>query len=133
MTMSTVAVARPASPADETAIGETVADYYLGWYDADPARMARALHPSLAKRGWHPAAGGAPDVDEDTFATMVEDTRRGLGRRSDEDERRFELRGLTVYGDIASVNVFAVPYVDLLQLVRTSEGWRIVNALWCRA
>ena len=89
MTTQHIAASGEAARADEAAIEATVADYYLGWYDADPERMARS-------------------------------------------ERRSELRGLTVHRDIASVNVFAVQYVDLLHLVRTTDGWRIVNALWCR-
>jgi hypothetical protein len=117
---------------DDVAIARTVADYYLGWYDGDADRMARALHPALAKRGWVPGNDGRLELSFDTFESMVGFTREGLGRREDPAERRYELRALTIHRDIASVNVFAVPYVDFLQLVRTADGWRIVNALWCR-
>lgn len=118
--------------ADEAAIAATVADYYLGWYDGDAERMARALHPDLAKRGWVPGERDAPMIGLATFESMVAATADGVGRRDDPADRRYELRDLTVHRDIASVNVFAVPYVDLLHLVRTPDGWRIVNALWCR-
>jgi hypothetical protein len=124
------ATARPASDADRDAIATTVADYYLGWYDGDPDRMARALHPRLAKRGWLTDATGAPTLDGDDFSAMVEYTRRGQGRTDDPARRRYEIRGVEVYDDIASACVYAVPYVDYLHLVRTDEGWRIINALW---
>ena len=131
-TESTTGTRGAPTNADARAIGETVADYYLGWYDGDPERMARALHPELAKRGWRPGADGTLELTFDTFESMVEFTREGAGRLDDPARRAYELRDLTVHRDIASVNVFAVPYVDLLHLVRTTEGWRIVNALWCR-
>ena len=129
MTATEIALARPAAAADHAALAATIADYYLGWYDADRDRMARALHPDLAKRGWL-IHDGAHLLDTDTFETMVEFTGRGQGRTSDPDRRRYEVRAVEVYDDIASACVYAVPYVDYLHLVRTDGGWRIVNALW---
>ena len=131
MTISTIRSARgPAAERD--AIAATVADYYLGWYDGDPDRMARALHPDLVKRGWLRDEAGAHAVTADTFGSMVEFTRAGLGRRSDPADRRYEIRAVEIHDDIASACVYAVPYVDYLHLVRTDDGWRIVNALWRR-
>jgi hypothetical protein len=117
-------------PAARAAIEATIADYYLGWYDGDADRMARALHPELAKRGWLRAADGERRVDSDTFDSMVEFTRRGQGRTTEPARRRYEVRTVEVYDDIASACVYAVPYVDYLHLVRTDDGWRIINALW---
>src|SRR6185295_3771763 len=57
------------SPADDAAIRATIDDYYLGAYDGDGDRMARALHPDLAKRGWHALGADAPRVDPDTFTS----------------------------------------------------------------
>jgi len=121
------------SPADDAAIRATIDDYYLGAYDGDGDRMARALHPELAKRGWHALGADAPRVDPDTFTSMVEWAGAGHGRRADEAGRRFRVEIDDVYGDVASAVVHAVPYVDYLHLVRTPDGWRILNALWCPA
>ena len=129
MTTSPIA-ATPATAAERDAIDATVADYYLGWYDGDPERMARALHPDLAKRGWLVEETGGHALSGDTFESMVEFTRAGRGRRSDPAERRYEIRAIEVHDDIASACVYAVPYVDFLHLVRTDDGWRILNALW---
>ena len=117
--------------ADEGAIRATIDDYYLGWYDADGERMARALHPALAKRGWNRVEDVDPSIEEDTFSSMVEGAAAGHGRRSDGAARRFTVDVNDVYGDIATAVVHAVPYVDYLHLIRTADGWRIVNALWC--
>jgi len=124
--------APPVSPSsDDAAIRATIDDYYLGWYDADGERMARALHPELAKRGWLRDAAGEAVLDVDTFQTMVDAAAAGHGRRSDAAARRFDVAVGEVYGDIATATVHAVPYIDYLHLVRTADGWRIVNALWC--
>ena len=130
MTTVGIAPARPADTTEREAIAATIADYYLGWYDGDPDRMARALHPSLAKRGWLNGPSGIPTIGTDDFGSMVEYTRRGQGRTTDPERRRYEVRAIEVYDDIASACVYAVPYVDYLHLVRTDDGWRIIHALW---
>jgi hypothetical protein len=35
-----------------------------------------------------------------------------------------------LHGEIANVIVHGGVYREYLQMVRTSEGWKIVNALW---
>jgi putative lumazine-binding protein len=128
--------ATPRMPAgivtEHEAIAATIADYYLGWYDGDPDRMARALHPELTKCGWLEDDAGGHELDRTTCASMVELTRQGRGRRSDPAERRYEIRAVEIHDDIASACVYGVPYIDYLQLVRTEDGWRILNALWRR-
>ena len=128
-----VATAHAIKGADEADIRATIDDYYLGWYDGDAERMARALHPDLPKRGWHDIGADVPRIDPDTFSSMIEWTRAGQGRRTDEAGRRYRAEINDVYGDVAAVVVHAVPYVDYLHLVRTADGWRILNALWCPA
>jgi putative lumazine-binding protein len=121
----------PISRADEVAIRATIDDYYLGWYDGDADRMARALHPDLAKRGWLRDGEETALVDVDTFDTMTTLSAAGRGRRADPDDRRYEIVVNDVFGDIAAAVVHGAPYVDYIHLVRTSDGWRIINALWC--
>jgi Putative lumazine-binding len=129
--MTGPAPVHPVAAADEAAIRATIDDYYLGWYEADGDRMARALHPSLAKRGWRRGSDDELALDVDTFDTMVGAAGAGRGRQTDAAARAYEVSVDDVYGDIATATVHAVPYVDYLHLVRTSNGWRIVNALWC--
>jgi putative lumazine-binding protein len=128
--------------ADRQAIVDVVHDYFDGWFEGDPVRMERALHPGLAKRGpigAHLAMGllrdGDPDaLDEDTRQTMVEATAKGVGatRAATPEERAFEVEVGDVYDWIASVTVRSSVYHEYLHLVRTSKGWKIVNALWQR-
>jgi diphthamide synthase (EF-2-diphthine--ammonia ligase) len=108
----------------ETAIRETVLDYFEGWFDGDPARMKRALHPGLAKRA---LADDGEGLDQDSAAEMVDATARGVGRRRD---RSIDVRVIETYGEIATVVVHSNVYREYLHLARTRDGWKIVNALW---
>lgn len=118
----------PPTDAECAAIEAVVRDYYEGWYTADATRMARALHPALAKRSFGQGRDRAPELDETTAEEMIEGTAAGVGRARAGDE--LDIRIAELGGGIASVNVYADHYVDFLHLIRTPDGWRIVNALW---
>jgi hypothetical protein len=110
---------------DEDAIRSTVADYFEGWFEGDPARMERALHPGLAKRALREGT-----LDEATAAGMVDATRAGVGTRYPPEKRGFEVTVTDVHDGIASVVVHSQVYREYLHLARADEGWKIVNALW---
>ena len=113
--------------ADEAAVVDTVLDYFEGWFNADVTRMVRALHPDLAKRAL------APDgltLDETTTEEMVDATARGVGRAIGTGDEQIEVRVEDVYADIAHATVRSRVYREYVHLVRTNEGWRIVNALY---
>jgi hypothetical protein len=128
--------------ADRQAIVDAVRDYYEGWYQGDAERMGRAVHPGLAKRAplaaiqaFRPDVEGDPDsLDEDTANTMIDATARGVGskRATSPEELAIEVVVEDVYGWIANVTVRSPIYHEYLHLARTSDGWRIVNALWQR-
>ena len=109
--------------ADRAAIVSTALDYFEGWFDGDAARMERALHPELAKRG--------PSLRTTTKDEMVAATAEGEGRAVDPGPgRRIDVTVVDVHGTIASAVVDSDVYREYLHLVRTDDGWRIVNALW---
>jgi hypothetical protein len=112
-------------PADEDAIVRCALDYFEGWFDANPERMRRALHPDLAKRSLD-----GDGLDHLTAGEMVEATAAGVGKKRDPGERRIDVRVVDVHGDIASVVVDSNVYHEYLHLVRTADGWKIANALW---
>jgi hypothetical protein len=120
----------PVSEVDREAILATAADYIESWIDGDPDRMARCLHPRLAKRAVErDAASREWVVDEIGRDGMVEATAAGRGRRY---ERPYEARLLDAYGDIATVAVFSSAYMDYLHVARFGDRWLILNALWQR-
>jgi hypothetical protein len=111
------------------AIVAAALDYYEGWFDGEPERVERALHPDLVKRS---LASDGRSVDTISAREMVEATADGKGRTRDpgSDRRDIEIHVDHVYGDIATVTVTSAVYVDYLQLVRTTHGWKIANVLW---
>ena len=116
--------------ANEDAVRAATSDYIEGWFDGDAERMERALHPELAKR-CRGIEGDDPDALENLTATeMIDATADGEGQREDAPDRQIEIEIDYLSDDIASVRCGCHRYVDLLQLVRMPEGWRIVNAAW---
>ena len=114
---------------DEDAIVRCTLDYFEGWFDADPERMRRALHPDLAKR----SPDGDEALDQVTAPEMIEATTAGAGKERDPGARRIDVRVVEVHGDIATAIVDSNVYREYLHLVRTDAGWKIVNALWAFA
>jgi len=110
------------------AIVAVALDYYEGWFEGEPERMERALHPDLVKRS---LAEDGMSVETISAREMVEATKGiGLTRDPGVDMRDIEIRVDHVYEDIATVTVTSAVYVDYLQLARTRDGWKIVNVLW---
>ena len=92
--------------------------------------MERALHPELAKRSLAEDSSGTERVRTLTAREMIDMTASGKGQREDVDDRRIEVDVHDVSEDIVSATVRCALYVDLLQLLKTREGWRIVNVAW---
>jgi len=123
--------ARPASvtggpdPADEAAIRRCIADYYDGYFTADPVRMRRALHPDLVKR-----SVGSGFVKTLSADDMVQFTADGGGSDSSPADRAWAVEALDVRGDIAAAVVISTPFVDYVHLGRLAGMWQIVNVMW---
>jgi len=119
-------IAPAVNVADRAAIRQAVLDYFEGWYEGDADRMARAVHPDLAKRSL------AEDRDRTTTAQeMIDLTRNGVGRaRAPAKPTPPDIRIDHVSGGMASVSAASGPYVEFLHLVKSADGWRIINVLW---
>ena len=126
----TITSAPSVDPQVTDQIVATVRDYYEGWFTADPARMRRALHPELVKRGF---ANQSRDIDTDTAASMIEATERGIGTRYAPERQTINISINHVHDAIADVHVTGDVYVDYLQLVEVDGRWQILNALWAPA
>ncbi|MDJ0953836.1 MAG: nuclear transport factor 2 family protein [Acidimicrobiia bacterium] len=109
---------------DVTQIEAAAADYIKGWYSGDVARMDRCLHEDLVKRTPTSPDGDLRAVSK---ARMLELTADGGGDMIDPE---YETVVFRVSQDIASAVVTSPEYVDFLQLVRTNDGWKIVNILF---
>jgi hypothetical protein len=119
------------SPDEETAIRETALNYIEGWYEGNADRMDEALHPDLAKRlvYTHPKTGGSL-LNGATKSLMLEYTRGGGGSDTPEDQIKNEVTILDTHGNMASVKIVSIDFVDYLHIVKWNGEWKILNVLW---
>ncbi len=126
-----VAAPQPAiDPAMRAAIEATCFDYLDGQLEGDPARVARALHPDLAKRR---VLGDTPDerlgLRRMSKEELVELTRQGALKTPKEQWNR-SCSVLDVAGNAAVARAETPWFVDYFHLGKFGERWIIVNALW---
>ena len=112
---------------EKDAIVATALDYFEGWYDADLARVDRALHTQLVKRRPVEVSGGDPSVT--TKQMMLDYVRKG-GGAADRTDDPIEVDVIDIHHDIATAVVRSAQYREYLHLLRTPDGWRIVDAFW---
>jgi hypothetical protein len=129
-----VAAAQPLraqSAGDSAAIRQAASDYIQGWYTGDGDRMARSLHPELAKRIQNQDPQGRVWIRDMTSSELVRATRAGAGTQTPAAERRAEVRILDIFQGTASVRLDAATWIDYMHLARQPDGrWLIVNVLW---
>lgn len=128
------AVTAPAAPAADpatiAAIEAVAYDYVDGQLEGDPARVARALHPDLAKRAALPAnAAETYALRRMTKEELVDLTRQAVLKTPKEQWQR-SVRVLDVSGNAAVARVETPWFVDYFHLGRWGDRWLIVNALW---
>ena len=122
----------PASidPATRAAIEATCFDYVDGQLEGDPARVARSLHPDLAKRR---VLGDTPDerlgLRRMSREELVELTRQGALKTPKEHWDRSCIV-LDVAGNTAAVRAETPWFVDFFHMGKFGDRWIIVNALW---
>lgn len=128
------AATAPAAPVADAAtlaaIEATCLDYIDGQLEGDPRRVARALHPDLAKRA---VIGNTPDerlgLRRMSKDELVELTRQGVLKTPKADWNR-SCRVLDVTAETAAVRLETPWFVDHFHMGRYDGRWIIVNALW---
>src|SRR3954465_438602 len=124
-------VAQSQSSADSAAIRATALDYVEGWYEGNPQRMARAIHPELVKRIVVSDTVTRQSVLQNMGATaLVNGTRHGYGKATPKDRQQKEIAILDIFGNAASAKAVMADWIDYMQLARMNGRWVIVNVLW---
>ena len=118
------------SDADNEAIKATALDYIEGWYEGNPERMERALHPDLAKRIVNTNAQGRSSLGQMSAMSLVQGVKRGGGKDTPKEKQQKDVTILDVFGNAASVKVVASDWIDYLHIARSNGRWVIVNVLW---
>jgi hypothetical protein len=125
------AVSPAQSPADSSAIRATALDYVEGWYEGNPQRMARAVHPELVKRIVQSDTVTKQSVIQTMGATaLVNGTRHGYGKSTPKDRQQKDVTILDIFGNAASAKAVMADWIDYMQLARVNGRWVIVNVLW---
>ena len=113
---------------EKIAVENAIRDYIEGWYKSDTVRIDRSLHDDLVKR--------IPMKDSSDHdiklrmvpkSTMVKLTGKGGGENPDAE---YHIIVDDIEKDIATGRVLSPEYLDYLHLVKTKEGWQIVNILF---
>jgi putative lumazine-binding protein len=125
--------ARAQSAADSSAIRAAALDYVEGWYDGNPTRMSRAVHPELVKRiVVSDTATGRSVLQNMGASSLVNGTRRGFGKETPRERRQKDVAILDIFGHAASAKAVMADWVDYMQLAKVDGRWVIVNVLWER-
>jgi Putative lumazine-binding len=114
----------------ETAIKQTALDYIEGWYEGNPERMERALHPELAKRIVRTNPEGRSRLDQQGAMTLVMNTRSGGGKDTPKERQEKQVTILDIFENAASVKIVASDWIDYLHIAKSNGRWVIVNVLW---
>ena len=115
---------------DSSGIRAAALDYIEGWYAGNGDRMARALHPELAKRIMQSDTSGNVWIRDMGATELVRGTRSGGGSRTPAAQQRKDVHILDIFQNAASVRVDAATWIDYLHLVKWRGQWVILNVLW---
>jgi hypothetical protein len=90
-------------------------------------------NPALAKTGVSIDASGHQTTEAMTAADMIGWTRDGEGVANRPADFAYDITVADSYRQIATVTVHSAIYREYLHLVKTPDGWRILNALYTRS
>ena len=117
--------------ADSSSIRATALDYVEGWYEGNPERMSRALHPELVKRIVASDTATKRSVLENMGASaLVNGTRHGWGKETPKNRQQKDVTILDIFGNAASVKAVMADWIDYLHMAKVDGRWVIVNVLW---
>jgi hypothetical protein len=92
--------------------------------------MERALHPDLAKRIVRRNPNGDSQLEHMTATTLVDNVRKGGGKKTPPEKQQKDITVLDVYENVATVKLVASTWIDYLQIAKFNGRWVIVNVLW---
>jgi hypothetical protein len=124
-----VATAAPLDPADVKAVEAVAYDYVDGQLEGDARRVARSLHPDLAKRAVEKNPDEVFGLRRMSKDELVELTVQGVLKTPKEQWSR-SVKVLDITGDVAVARVETPWFTDHFHLGRFGDRWVIVNAMW---
>jgi hypothetical protein len=118
--------------ADREGVRAAVLDYVEGVYDVDPARIAKSVHPKLAKLGFsRPKDSDAYRPGSPmTYDQLVEVAKTWNKDRKLRKDAPKEITILDVLDQTASAKLVAEWGIDYFHLAKFDGKWMIVNVIW---
>src|SRR4051812_34131264 len=112
LAIPTSRAAAQATSADSAGIRQAAMDYIEGWYSGDAERMARAVHPELAKRIVRSdPKSGRSNLGQMSAMTLINGTRMGGGKQTPPAQQRKDFRILDIFQNAAVARVDANTWV----------------------
>ena len=124
--------AQSSAAADKEAVRAAAMDYLDGLYQAKPDLIARSVHPTLRKVGFHKREGQTAYSE----SPMTYDQLFALAGSWNKDGKRpiatapKEVVVYEVLNQTASVKVTALWGIDYMHLAKYDGKWKIINILW---
>jgi hypothetical protein len=117
--------------AELAAIKQTALDYCESWYEGNPEKMERALHPDLAKRIIRTdAKSGRSRLEQMSAMGLTQGVRSGYGKNTPKEKQLKDVFVLDVFGNTASVKAVMSDWIDYMHIAKSNGRWVIVNVLW---
>lgn len=116
--------------ADSAAIKKAALDYVEGWYEGNPERMERALHPELAKRIVRTDQNGRSRLEQMSAMSLVHGVKRGGGKDTPVEQQQKDVFILDIFQNTASAKAIMSGWIDYMHLAKWNGEWKIVNVLW---
>ncbi len=116
--------------ADSAAIKKAALDYVEGWYEGNPERMERALHPELAKRIVRTDQNGRSRLEQMSAMSLVQGVQRGGGKDTPIAQQQKDVFILDIFQNTASAKAIMSGWIDYMHLAKWNGEWKIVNVLW---
>src|SRR5262245_16501036 len=112
-------------------IRQSALDYVESWYEGNPERMERCLHPDLAKRivRTDPKSGRSR-LDQMSALGLVQGVRTGHGKNTPKEKQQKDVTILDIYQNAACVKAIMSGWIDYMHLAKSNGRWVIVNVLW---
>jgi hypothetical protein len=128
---STPLSAQAGAAADREAVRQAILDYVEAIYQVQPERIAKSVHPTLAKRGYQiPRDSTRYHEYPMTYSQLVEVARtyNRSGRVAANAPKHIEI--FDVLDQTASAKLTAQWGIDYFHLAKYEGVWKIVNVLW---
>src|SRR5260370_38884238 len=114
---------------DRQAVKQAVLDYVEGFYETNPAKIERSVHPDLAKRGFFVNDQEATESTM-SFTEFLEHAKTYNKNGQFPPDAPKEIIIYEVLDHTASVKLIAAWGIDYMHLAKYHNQWKIVHILW---